>query len=93
MCAVALRQSRSGVSRVAGACETPIPGFIEPCDPTLRIHPPQGDDWIYEIKADGYRAQLHLRDGDVKVYSRKGLDWTEQFSSVAASADMCFGME
>src|SRR5947209_9014622 len=86
MCAVALRQSRSGVSRVAGAREAPIPGFIEPCDPTLRIHPPQGDDWVYEIKADGYRAQLHLHDSDTKVYSRTGLDWSEQFSSIAANA-------
>lgn len=86
MCSLALRQSRSGVPRVEGASKTPIPGFIEPCDPMLRIHPPPGDDWIYEIKADGYRAQLHLRDGDAKVYSRTGLDWTEQFSSIAANA-------
>src|SRR3982751_5308215 len=88
MCAVALRQSRSGVSRVHGAIKAAIPGYIEPCDPTLRERPPRGEDWVYEIKADGYRAQLHVRDGDAKVYSRTGLDWTEQFSSIAASADL-----
>ncbi|MCK1411937.1 DNA ligase D, partial [Bradyrhizobium sp. CW4] len=88
MCAVALRQSRSGVPRVHGAIKAAIPGYIEPCDPTLREKPPRGEDWVYEIKADGYRAQLHLRDGDVKVYSRTGLDWTEQFSSIAASAEL-----
>ncbi|UPJ44234.1 DNA ligase D [Bradyrhizobium sp. 40] len=87
MCAVALRQSRLGVSRVHGAVKAAVPGYIEPCDPTLREKPPRGEDWVYEIKADGYRAQLHLRDGDPKVYSRTGLDWTEQFSSIAASAD------
>lgn len=86
MCAVALRQSRSGVSRVAGARKTAIPGYIDPCDPTLRESPPRGEGWVYEIKADGYRAQLHLDDGDVKVYSRTGYDWTEQFSSIAAAA-------
>ncbi|QQO16770.1 DNA ligase D [Bradyrhizobium diazoefficiens] len=86
MCAVALRQSRSGVSRVRGAQKTAIPGYIEPCDPTLRETPPRGEGWVYEIKADGYRAQLHLDDGDVKVYSRTGYDWTEQFSSIAAAA-------
>jgi bifunctional non-homologous end joining protein LigD len=42
---------------------------------------------VYEIKADGYRAQLHLADGEVKVYSRAGHDWSEQFSSIAVSAD------
>ncbi|MGY4330947.1 DNA ligase D-like protein (predicted ligase) [Bradyrhizobium sp. LB7.2] len=52
----------------------------------MREKPPRGEDWVYEIKADGYRAQLHLRDGDAKVYSRTGLDWTEQFSSIAAAA-------
>src|SRR5437588_4880643 len=88
MGAVALRQSRSGVSRVHGAVKAAIPGYIEPCDPTLREKPPRGEDWVYEIKADGFRAQLHLRDGDAKVYSRTGLDWTEQFSSIAASADL-----
>lgn len=86
MCAVALRQSRSGVSRVPGACRATIPGYIEPCDPTLRETPPRGEGWVYEIKADGFRAQLHLDDGDVKVYSRTGYDWTEQFSSIAAAA-------
>jgi bifunctional non-homologous end joining protein LigD len=86
MCAVALRQSGSGVSRVQGARKIAIPGYIEPCDPTLRENPPQGKEWVYEIKADGYRGQLHLWDGNAVVYSRTGLDWTEQFSSVAASA-------
>src|SRR4051794_19799444 len=88
MCAVALRQFRLRVSRVHGAIRAAIPGYIEPCDPTLREKPPRGDDWVYEIKADGYRAQLHVQDEDAKVYSRTGLDWTEQFSSIAASAHL-----
>jgi bifunctional non-homologous end joining protein LigD len=74
------------VSRVRGARKAAIPGYIEPCDPTLRLHAPKGSDWHFEIKADGYRAQLHVRPDGIKVYSRTGLDWTEQFSSVAASA-------
>src|SRR4051812_40845310 len=86
MCAVALRSSPRTVSRVPGARRSAIPGFIEPCDPTLRERAPAGDDWWYEIKGDGYRAQLHLQDGGAKVYSRTGLDWTEQFSSIAAAA-------
>jgi len=82
-----LRQSHFGVSRVAGACKALVPGYIEPCDPTLREFPPRGADWVYEIKADGYRAQLHLAHGKIKVYSRAGYDWTEQFSSIAGSAN------
>lgn len=86
MCAVALRQSRSGVSRVRGACKAAISGYIEPCDPTLREKPPRGGEWVYEIKADGYRTQLHLLDGEAKAYSRTGYDWSKQFSSIVAAA-------
>src|SRR5689334_9512172 len=85
MCAVALR-SRSSVARVQGARKRPIPDYIEPCDPTLREQPPEGENWAYEIKADGYRAQLHVADHRATVYSRAGYDWTEQFSSIAAAA-------
>jgi bifunctional non-homologous end joining protein LigD len=45
-----------------------------------------GDDWLYEIKADGYRAQVHVNDANVTVYSRTGLDWTDQFSVIAKAA-------
>jgi bifunctional non-homologous end joining protein LigD len=86
MCAVALRQPRQGVSRVGGAVRAAISGYIEPCDPTLRANPPRGDGWAYEIKADGYRAQLHLSDGRVTAYSRTGYDWSEQFASIVAAA-------
>ena len=63
-----------------------IPSYVEPCDPTLRKNPPRGEGWVYEIKADGYRAQLHVQDDDVTVYSRNGLDWSERFTSIAAAA-------
>src|SRR3954454_6679428 len=85
MCAVALRPRPISLSRVAGARKTAIPAFIEPCDPTLRERAPRGREWRYEIKGDGYRAQLHLRNGETKVYTRTGLDWTAQFSSIASA--------
>jgi bifunctional non-homologous end joining protein LigD len=58
-----------------------MPGFIEPCDPTLHEQAPTGPGWVYEIKTDGYRAQVHIRDGDVIIYSRSGYDWTKQFAA------------
>src|SRR6195952_2236981 len=86
MCPVALRSSRAvSASRLRGARKAALPGYIEPCDPTLRQHAPKGD-WWFEIKADGYRAQLHIRPDGVQVFSRTGLDWTDQFSSIAAAA-------
>jgi len=61
-------------------------GFIEPCDPSSADKAPEGPQWIYEIKTDGYRAQVHIRNGKVTVYSRNGYDWTEQFSVIARAA-------
>src|SRR5437868_8232920 len=77
-----LNRSRSGRK----APTAPMPGFIEPCDATLYHHAPAGPDWVYEIKTDGYRAQVHIRDGEVTVYSRSGYDWTEQFAPIVKAA-------
>jgi bifunctional non-homologous end joining protein LigD len=63
-----------------------FPTYIEPCDPILRQRAPageDGEDWVYEIKADGYCAQLHLEATNATVYSRTGLKWTNQFSVIA----------
>jgi bifunctional non-homologous end joining protein LigD len=64
-----------------------MPGYIKPCDPVLWKIPPSGDEWLHEIMWDGYRAQLHIRpDGKIRVYSRKGFDWTDQFAAIAKAA-------
>jgi bifunctional non-homologous end joining protein LigD len=86
MCAVALRE-RARKSAIPGAIAAPHPGFIEPCDPTLREQAPSGDEWLHEIKSDGYRAQLHICNGGIKIYTRTGLDWTHQFAPIAHAAD------
>jgi bifunctional non-homologous end joining protein LigD len=33
--------------------------FIPPCEPTLRDRAPKGEGWVYEVKFDGYRMQVH----------------------------------
>jgi bifunctional non-homologous end joining protein LigD len=72
----------------AAGREAPFPaGFVDPCDPTLAERAPSGADWLYEIKADGYRAQAHLRHGKVTVYSRTGLNWTKQFRRIADAVE------
>jgi len=58
-------------------------GFVAPCLPSKTDKLPSGSDWLHEIKIDGYRAQLHVHDGHITVYSRSGYDWTQQFSQIA----------
>ena len=69
-----------------GAREAPYPGFVQPCDPTLRERAPPSREWVHETKLDGYRAQLHLRAGRTTIYSRQGHNWTEQFGTIARAA-------
>src|SRR3954469_19978998 len=75
-----------GRGKAVGAPKAPMPGFIEPCDPTLHETAPTGSGWVYEIKTDGYRAQVHIRAKRVTVYSRSGYDWTDEFAPIAKAA-------
>jgi bifunctional non-homologous end joining protein LigD len=58
-------------------------GFIEPCLPTLADKVPSGPQWVHEIKHDGFRF-ICRRDGDsVRVFSRRGHDWTGRVPRIA----------
>ena len=54
-------------------------GFIEPCIPTPASRPPVGPDWIHEIKHDGYRLIVRKKDGRVRLFTRRGYDWTDRY--------------
>ena len=60
-----------------------LPAFVEPCLATLADSAPQSDNWIHEIKFDGYRIQARLDNGRVKLLTRRGLGWTRKFPSIA----------
>jgi bifunctional non-homologous end joining protein LigD len=62
------------------------PGFIEPALATQVDRVPSGTRWIHEIKFDGYRVQLHIANDDIKVFTRRGNDWTKRFKKIAADA-------
>jgi bifunctional non-homologous end joining protein LigD len=64
----------------------PYPGFITPALASKIERVPSGERWIHEIKFDGYRLQVHLRDGDAKVFTRRGHDWTHRFRKIASDA-------
>jgi bifunctional non-homologous end joining protein LigD len=63
-----------------------FPGFIEPALATAIEKVPTGARWIHEIKFDGYRDQLHIANSDVKIFTRRGHDWTKRFKKVADDA-------
>jgi bifunctional non-homologous end joining protein LigD len=58
-------------------------GFVRPCEPTLVDHPPAGPDWLHEIKHDGFRVLASRQAERIKVWSRRGADFTDRFARIA----------
>jgi bifunctional non-homologous end joining protein LigD len=71
---------------IPNAKPAPFPGFIDPCLATLHQRSPTGSGWVHEIKYDGYRVQMHVRQGKVQLFTRRGHDWTDRFENVALAA-------
>jgi bifunctional non-homologous end joining protein LigD len=59
------------------------PPFIEPQLCKLVVKAPTGDQWIHEVKFDGYRIAARIERGKVQLLTRSGLDWTEKYPETA----------
>ncbi len=78
---------RSKNSRsIATSTGADLPDFIAPqlCETLAR--PPSGDNWLHEIKFDGYRIQMRVADGKATLKTRAGLDWTKKYPEIAEAA-------
>jgi hypothetical protein len=58
-------------------------GFVEPC---IRPKPPSGPDWVHEIKHDGHRLIVRREGEAVRLFTRRGFDWTDRCPAIAAVA-------
>ena len=77
----AARKSKAGKAKSGDA----LPDFVPPALATLRATPPSGADWLHEVKFDGYRIQARLDHGEVRLLTRKGLDWAHRFPNIGAA--------
>ena len=74
---------KSGVTTQTGR----RPPYRAPQLATLVSEPPEGDDWIFETKFDGYRCLAALGKGGPRLWTRNGKDWTEQFHALQGAFD------
>ena len=73
----------TGWTRPAGARRGKMPERLLPQLATLVEKAPAGNEWLHEIKYDGYRLLAHVERGDVRLVTRNGLDWTGKFPVLA----------
>jgi bifunctional non-homologous end joining protein LigD len=69
---IAANDSAISPGETPGARKSAMPKSIEPMLATLADEPPQGDQWIYELKWDGIRALCFIENGKLRVDSRNG---------------------
>ena len=62
-----------------------LPEWIKPQLTELVDAAPEGDQWLHEIKYDGYRMHARLDHGAVRLLTRTGLDWTHKYPAIAAA--------
>lgn len=76
------RKKRSPRTDSESTPRYPLPKFrpFQLC--TLSDAVPVGSAWLFEMKFDGYRAQIAISGADVRVYTRNGHDWTTQFKVI-----------
>jgi bifunctional non-homologous end joining protein LigD len=70
-------------AKVKGSVKTKIPEFPEPQLATLVKECPAGDEWVQEIKFDGYRMLCSIKNGEARMYSRNAKEWTHKFPAIA----------
>src|SRR5450631_2300790 len=76
-------KSSTGPSAIVGARVARIPVSLSPMLATLVDAIPTGDDWLHEVKYDGYRMLCRVDKGKVKVFSRSGKEWTGALGGIA----------
>ncbi|MCJ8206839.1 DNA ligase D [Pseudomonas sp. RGM2987] len=82
---------KSAKATLSGAAPGPIPQTLKPELATLVDSAPDGE-WLYEIKFDGYRVMARIDNGEVRLITRNGHDWTHKLPK-QAQALAALGLE
>src|SRR4051812_16137945 len=84
--AVKKKRPAFDAASVKGARKAPLPEFVEPELATLVKEPPVGDEWLHEMKLDGYRMLCRVENGEAQMMSRNAKEWTGTFDSIERCA-------
>lgn len=65
----------------------PMPDRVEPSLALLKAKPPIGDEWLFEVKWDGYRIAVHIEHAGIRILTKNGHDWTHRFPTIKAAVE------
>jgi len=65
------------------------PKWIKPRLTRLVEEAPSGNDWLDEIKYDGYRMHARLDGGHIQLLTRTGLDWSHRYRATIQVLRAC----
>lgn len=66
----------------AAAPEGELPAFVAPQLASLAATAPDGEEWLHEIKFDGYRTLVRIDGEDIRLFTRNGHDWTARYGDL-----------
>jgi bifunctional non-homologous end joining protein LigD len=75
-------KTKATTKKAAKRGATKLPATASPELATLVDSAPAGDDWVHEIKLDGYRILARIEHGKVTLLTRNGKDWTERMPTL-----------
>lgn len=80
-------QGKSARLNITSPHQAPLPTAPKPLLATSSSTAPAGDEWLHEIKLDGYRILALLDHGQVTLLSRNGKNWTHRFPEIAETLE------
>lgn len=82
-----LRLAKAAAALTGARSAAPNTDFFKPELARLRESPPEGAQWLHEVKWDGYRILAAIADGEVKLWSRNALPWNERLPDIVQSLE------
>jgi DNA ligase D len=77
------RPTRKAAAKIPGAVAAPMPSRWKPQLASQADAAPLGNGWLHEIKHDGYRTLVFFENGQARLITRNGLDWTRRYGGLA----------
>lgn len=82
-----MRLTAATIAKIPGIRKRKAPAHVSVQLAMLTKQAPEGDDWLHEMKFDGYRMVCHVENGRARFITRNDKDWTERVGRLSEAAE------